>query len=281
MPGVTISGPSPRLWRRASASSPEATTPSQPSLDRSPGPRQHQLVDLGLDAHRPQVLLVQAGQHGDGEDLEVPLLAAGRLQDGGAAGVDRGERDRPAAELADGGADGLGDVEELEVGEDLLLPRLPASRSARSSRRRRTARGRPCRTARRRPVCRPGGGPRRRPARRGRRSAALRGEWSCGRGRRGRRFRGASFLETFGNPLSKVLMDVFRPSGAATLAQTLAAAGSPRRRAATRSCRRRSQRPPPPGRSCSTALSWTGSTGLVRWRSKPASLERRRSSSRP
>jgi hypothetical protein len=89
-------------------------------LQRPPSPGEHQVVDVHLEAQVVEVAPVEAGQHGDGEDLQVPLLAAGGFEDAVVA-VDRGEGDRAPAELAHGGGHGLRDVEQFQVQEDLLL----------------------------------------------------------------------------------------------------------------------------------------------------------------
>lgn len=77
----------------------------------------------GVDADGAELLLVEAGEYGDGEELGGAGVGGGGLGGGGehggaAAGVEREQGDAGGGEGADGGGDGVGDVVQLEVEED-------------------------------------------------------------------------------------------------------------------------------------------------------------------
>ena len=92
---------------------------AQRQRQRPPRPAEDDGADVGLKTECLHVTLVEAGQHGDGENAERPLLGAGGFEDRIVA-VNGGERCPALRQLADGGADRLRHVEELEVDEDLL-----------------------------------------------------------------------------------------------------------------------------------------------------------------
>src|SRR5579872_4368522 len=85
--------------------------------DGALGAGQNQFLYVRLESPAFQVSLVEACEHGDGEQLDGLFFGDGGLQDFVAGGVDGGELHVPASELLHGAADGLRDVEEFQVGK--------------------------------------------------------------------------------------------------------------------------------------------------------------------
>src|SRR4051812_10004613 len=83
---------------------------------------ENQLLERLRGAHFVEIALVEAGEHRHGEDLHRPLLARRSLHHRAVA-VDGEERCAAPAHVGDRAAHGLGNVVELEVGEDLVAAR--------------------------------------------------------------------------------------------------------------------------------------------------------------
>lgn len=93
-----------------------------PDILRSTGSRQDDGPNVGFKAEVFHVGPVEAREHGDREDSEIARGGvAGRTKDRIVA-VYRDEVHVPGPELSDGGANGLWNVEEFEVGKDPFVP---------------------------------------------------------------------------------------------------------------------------------------------------------------
>jgi organic radical activating enzyme len=88
-------------------------------LQGAAGPREDQPLDVDVEAQIIEVAPVEAGEDGDRQDLQVALFAAGGLEDAVVA-VDGDEGERPLPQVAHRRPDRFRDVEELEIGENLL-----------------------------------------------------------------------------------------------------------------------------------------------------------------
>src|SRR5262249_8627464 len=101
-------------------------------FERAARARQHQRLDVTTESQVVEVALVEAGQHGHREDLHIALGLA-RGDEHRLVAVHRGERDSSVAQPAYRGRDRLGNVEELQVGKDLVAPlRQPVDELERS-----------------------------------------------------------------------------------------------------------------------------------------------------
>ena len=93
-----------------------------PDTLRPTGSRQDDSPNVGFKAEVLHVGPVETRENSNREDSEIARSGvAGRTEDRVVA-VYRDEIHVPGPELSDGGADGLRNVEELEVGKDLLVP---------------------------------------------------------------------------------------------------------------------------------------------------------------
>ena len=93
-----------------------------PDTLRPTGSRQDDSPDVGLKAEVLHVGPVETRQNGHREDSEIARSGvAGRTEDR-VVPVYRDEIHVPRPELSDSGADGLWNIEELEVGKNLLVP---------------------------------------------------------------------------------------------------------------------------------------------------------------
>jgi hypothetical protein len=88
-------------------------------FERAAAPRQHQAGNIDVVAEIPKIAAVEAGEHGDRQNFKISLIAAGRFHDAVIA-MDGGEGDRAVAQPAHRGAHGFGDIEHLEIDENLL-----------------------------------------------------------------------------------------------------------------------------------------------------------------
>lgn len=115
----------PLRYRRANSSGLVTGTDDAGAPDtlRPTGSRQDDSPDVGFKTEVVHVGPVETRKNGDREDAEVARSGvAGRTEDRIVA-VYRDEIHVPGPELSDGGANGLWNVEEFEVGKDLLVPR--------------------------------------------------------------------------------------------------------------------------------------------------------------
>src|SRR5262245_52442351 len=88
-------------------------------LQRAARPRQNELFYRFCGTHFVQVALIEAGEHRDGENLQIALFLRRGLHHG-AMPVHREEGRAAVAQVGDRAAHGLGNVVELEVGEHLV-----------------------------------------------------------------------------------------------------------------------------------------------------------------
>ena len=173
-PGVTMAMPGPTVARTCAASSPEATTPSQPASCASCARRITSSSAVpawpcsARSAASRLVSTVTARMRS-----EVPALPATAAFSVLLSWPCTVRNVAPvAAALFHGALDRVADVEQLHVEEDLLARRPPA-RAPGPGRRSSPARGRPCRTSLPAPAAQPARGRPRRLARRARRSTGL------------------------------------------------------------------------------------------------------------
>ena len=94
-----------------------------PDALRPTGSRQDDSSDVGFRAEVVHVGPVETRENGDREDAEIPRSRVARRTEDRIVAVYRDEIHVPGPELADGGANGLWNVEEFEVDKDLLVPR--------------------------------------------------------------------------------------------------------------------------------------------------------------
>lgn len=113
-------------WRHGGANSSGLVTGTDdagaPDTLRATGSREDDSPDVGFEAEVLHVGAVETRENGDREDSETARSGvAGRTEDR-IVPVYRDEIHVPGPELSDGGANGLWNIEEFEIGENLLVP---------------------------------------------------------------------------------------------------------------------------------------------------------------
>src|SRR5690606_10879956 len=91
-------------------------------LESPPGPRQHQVLDIALEAEVIEIAAVEAGQDGYGQHLEVASLVLCRGFHDRLVSVHGDEACTPVLQLPHRGSNGRGNIEELEIRKDFLVP---------------------------------------------------------------------------------------------------------------------------------------------------------------